>query len=921
MARKRSLLFSQLPLILKLPQLRYPRRRERWIAYCLVAMLIFCCVMDLGVLRSLSATPPAIARAQTDLLQDGKALYEDGNYAAAAKVLERAVTELRSQGARTDLIAALINLGSVQLELGQAAAALASWQEVTQIARATGDPTNARRAQFYQSLALERLGQTRQAEDVLRSLKQQLDSQPTTPEKVQVLRALADLRLAVGDSSDRQAQVWLNEALSKAQTLNDAIEISATLLSQGNLATAEIRNTIRTEINTAPIEIDTVQVILQKVLALIPKVEQTLEVYQQAIAAYPATANTTQAQLRQMNLLISSVETLARVRDSIQQTITDPQEREELQFYAAELQQLETGISKFSTYILALVPQIRTQLGQLPASRSWVYARINYANTIMKLKKAESGVAQTKNRLLAPVLPDAARILATAIAQSRQLSDQRAESYALGSLAGLYERTGQLAEAQKLTEQALYLAQTNNAPDIAYQWQWQLGRILRKQGNREEALAAYSTALRTIEPLRKNLVANNPDLQFDFRDSVAPVYRQYVGLLLADQTDLSPAVLENARNAIESLQLAELDNYFREACLEAREVLVDEVVDQKEAPTAVIYPIILPRQLQVIIKVPRQPLRYASFDVTSSEIEILLERLRQQLMSNSPSEIEQAKQKGDRVYQWLIAPFTDALQAAQVSTLVFVLDGAFRDVPMAAIYNAATQKYLIEDYAIALSPGLKLLAPQPLANKQLNVLSAGLIDVPRQFGLQALPNVERELTTMQELGILKSPALLEQQFKSQTLETNLNADPYNVVHLATHGNFSSRREDTFILMADGRINVNQLSEILRSRELTRKEPIELLVLSACQTAQGDNRAVLGLAGVALRTGARSTLASLWTVGDASTAELMGHFYEELATKQVTKAKALQLAQLKLIKSTQYRNPISWAPYVLVGNWL
>ncbi|HIK15462.1 MAG TPA: CHAT domain-containing protein [Leptolyngbyaceae cyanobacterium M33_DOE_097] len=920
MARKRSLLFSQLPLILKLPQLRHPRQRERWIAYCLVAVLIFCCVMDLGVLRSLSATPPAVIRAQTDLLQAGKALYEDGNYAAAAKVLEQAVTELRSQGSTADLVAALTNLGSVQLELGQASAALASWQGATQIAREIRDPLSARRAQFYQSLALERMGQTRQAEEVLLSLKQQLESQPATPEKVQVLRALADLRLAVGDSSDRQPQAWLSEALSMAEALDDAIEVSATLMSQGNLATAEIRNMIRTEINNATIEINTVQIVLQKVLALIPRVEQALAVYQQAIAAYPATANTTQAQLRQMNLLISSVEALVRVRDTIQSTITDPQEREELQFYAADLQQLETGISKFSTYILALVPQIRTQLGQLPASRSWVYARINYANTIMKLKKSGGG-SRTENRLLAPVLPDAAQILATAIAQARQLGDQRAESYALGSLAGLYERTGQQAEAQKLTEQALYLAQTNNAPDIAYQWQWQLGRILRKQGKREEALAAYNTALRTIEPLRKNLVANNPDLQFDFRDSVAPVYRQYVGLLLADQTDLNPAVLEDARNAIESLQLAELDNYFREACLEAREVLVDEVVDQKEAQTAVIYPIILPHQLQVIIKVPRQPLRYTSFDVASGEVEALLERLRQQLMSNSPSEIEQAKQKGDRVYQWLIAPFSEALQAAQVDTLVFVLDGAFRDVPMAALYNETTQKYLIEDYAIALSPGLKLLAPQSLANKQLNVLSAGLIDVPRQFGLQALPNVERELTTMKELGILKSPALLEQQFKSQTLETNLNADPYNVVHLATHGSFSSRREDTFILMADGKINVNQLSEILRSRELTRKEPIELLVLSACQTAQGDNRAVLGLAGVALRTGARSTLASLWTVGDASTAELMGRFYQELATTQVTKAKALQLAQLELIKSAQYNNPVSWAPYVLVGNWL
>jgi len=110
--------------------------------------------------------------------------------------------------------------------------------------------------------------------------------------------------------------------------------------------------------------------------------------------------------------------------------------------------------------------------------------------------------------------------------------------------------------------------------------------------------------------------------------------------------------------------------------------------------------------------------------------------------------------------------------------------------------------------------------------------------------------------------------------------------------------------------------------LLRSRDQRRAEAIELLVLSACQTATGDNRAALGLAGVAVRAGARSTLASLWRINDRSTAIFIGEFYRELAHSKVTKAEALRRAQVALFKNyPNYSRPGYWAPFVLVGNWL
>ena len=96
---------------------------------------------------------------------------------------------------------------------------------------------------------------------------------------------------------------------------------------------------------------------------------------------------------------------------------------------------------------------------------------------------------------------------------------------------------------------------------------------------------------------------------------------------------------------------------------------------------------------------------------------------------------------------------------------------------------------------------------------------------------------------------------------------------------------------------------------------------ELLVLSACETASGDKWAALGLAGMAVRAGAKSTLATLWSVNDRATSEMMSEFYHELADKKLPKAEAVRQAQLHLLNDSWHRHPFYWAPYVLLGNWL
>ena len=552
----------------------------------------------------------------------------------------------------------------------------------------------------------------------------------------------------------------------------------------------------------------------------------------------------------------------------------------------------------------ALLSEIEAQLNNLPPSQTNIYARINLVQSLLKLNTKPETIAQ---------------ISATAVQQAKNLADKRAESFALGTLGSVYEQTKQFSNAQKLTQQALTIAQTINAPDISYRWHWQLGRLLGKQGKIQNAITSYDNAVNNLQSLRSDLVAVNRDVQYSFRESVEPVYRESVALLLqSQQSNPNEKTLDKARQRIESLQLAELDNYFRQACIDAQTVVLDKLVDQDNPTAAIIYPIILPQQLQVIVKIPNQPLRNYTINKSQNEVEEILTQLREYLLE--PDRVEEVQSLSQQVYGWLIKNIESDLEKSGVKTLVFVLDGALRNVPMATLYDG--EQYILEKYSIALSQGLQLLTPNPLAEEPLKVLAAGLVEPPSEFKMfPPLPEIKSEFNLINKAGVSKKQ-LLNKEFTSDTLEKNVNTTPFNILHLATHGQFSSQPEKTFILAADGAINVTQFDSLLRRRGESRSQALEMLVLSACQTAAGDSRATLGLAGVSVKAGARSTLASLWHINDKSTAILMGEFYRELAKTKVTKAEALRRAQLTLLKKyPNYERPGFWAPYVLVGNWL
>jgi CHAT domain-containing protein len=182
----------------------------------------------------------------------------------------------------------------------------------------------------------------------------------------------------------------------------------------------------------------------------------------------------------------------------------------------------------------------------------------------------------------------------------------------------------------------------------------------------------------------------------------------------------------------------------------------------------------------------------------------------------------------------------------------------------------------------------------------------------------ALDNVPEELNTFARLD---SQVLLNEQFTPANLLEQLNSPSASIIHLATHGQFRSNPEQTFLLMWQQLLTIQDFSSLLQSRIKAVTNPINLLVLSACDTATGDRRATLGLAGVAVRSGSVSTLATLWQVNDDSTTELMKLFYQQLDNNN-NKAEALRQAQLKLWQTTgkDWKVPAFWSAYIMIGNW-
>ncbi|MBN4004059.1 CHAT domain-containing protein [Nostoc sp. LPT] len=577
-----------------------------------------------------------------------------------------------------------------------------------------------------------------------------------------------------------------------------------------------------------------------------------------------------------------------------------------------------------------------TLLEKLPNSVNKVYAAIDLAEEqLVFVSNSTSFQAQSLPRKLND--SQAEKLLQKAVYIAQSIKDSRSESFALGKLGHLYECRKDYNKALDFTKQARLAAdQKLRAKDSLYLWEWQAGRIFKAQGKESEAIAAYERAIATLEGeggIRDNLLIAERDLQYRFRDTVSPLYREFATLKLERAESLPIASqeyqkeLDSALDTIDSLKLAELQNYFGNDCVFT--VFDKERVDDLEREdTAIFSSIILEDRTAIVVSLPNlenkikpnveRRLKNLAWIDNSQKFREEIKNFRleiQEFYDHTDAFLTPAQ----NLYNRIIRPFADDLDRAKIKTLVFIQDGLLRSIPMAALHDG--HKFLIEKYAIATTPGLHLTFPKPQNFQGLWMLALGLTQAATVDGekFKPLENVADEVNQVTKL-FPGSKKLFNKQFTDEGLNQELKQANYPIIHIATHGQFGTIPEDSFLVTGNNKkITITQLESDIR-RFSGGSEPMELLVLTACQTGVGDDRATLGMAGITVQAGVRSALASLWYVDDVFTKELVVKFYENLRS-QMSKAEALKEAQKALINQNKKIHPAQWAPFILIGNWL
>ncbi len=832
----------------------------------LIISLTLCLFFNTLPIWQLNRQVTAEPVSANQLVQQGIERYKAGKYNEAIAQWQQALAQI-PVSKNTAIIRS--NLAEAYRHIGQFPEAIASWEQAIQIYRSQKDNSNRLVAPLLveQAQAYSELGQHRRAISIAQSAREIAQKNQDRLLVAAASGTLGSAYYALGDYE--QALAADRASLKVAQELKNSSYITTALNNLGNVFTS-LAQRYRYQLDSVRLEGDSTEE--AKLTQLVEQnTTAALDALKQSVKESVALGGLAQARARlNLNRL------LAR-SPSPQQDLIDSNRARVLALLEAE-----------------------------PDSRDKAYALINLA-TSLHPTQAEG---------------EKMKLLDRAIAVAKNIGDLRAESFALGSQAQIYESASQYEKAMALTGQAQFAAQQVSAADSLYRWQWQAGRILKATGKIQQAIAVYEQAIATLQTIRGDIVAANQDLQFDFRDAVEPVYRELIALLLdspdASKTGVNSQVVKNtisqnisrAIDVSELLKLAELQNFFGDECVQVALDNAKSNAGEKDSNAAVVYSVILDDRTEMVLQLPDGTLTHHSVKMSAEQLQHEIDSLRLLLEKRATDEYLSQAQK---IYDVLMRPLEADLAAANSKTLVFVNDGVLRKVPMTALHDG--KQFLIEKYAIATTPSLSLTTRSSLERTNLQALILGLTVERPPF--TALLNVNDEANGVQK--ILKGIKLLDRDFTQKNLLSQLQKQSYPIVHMATHGKFGADAAGTFLLTYDSQLTIEQIDNILRASR--NGQPVELLTLSACQTAAGDNRSALGIAGVAVRAGVKSALASLWFINDESTVPLVEEFYTQLRQRGVTKAEALRRAQIKMIGDRDNSHPAVWSPFILIGNWL
>jgi CHAT domain-containing protein len=467
-------------------------------------------------------------------------------------------------------------------------------------------------------------------------------------------------------------------------------------------------------------------------------------------------------------------------------------------------------------------------------------------------------------------------------------TEPRTVSFIWQRLGDFYYSSGDYPAAEAAVGEAIQLSRAISAGDLLYRQWYLLGNVYQKQGEETKAIEAWQHGIASIQTIRGDLAIASRNYRLDFDEQIDPIYKKSIDSLLRANR------VEEALSVADLRQLSELEAFFGDICLSLEKNILPI---QKNKAT--ISTFIFDDRLEVLLQLPDGSYyRHQS----AIEGEAFIARLKQYRRDLEDGFNNSFFQFSGELYDLLIRPLESQLQEGV--ELVFVNEGILRNIPMATLYDGA--KYLIEKYPISYSLSPRLRIPDFPNNDRVSKIFGLSLAVD---GWKALPEVDKEVETVSK--ILDGDVNLNADFTIERFARTIEEEQPNIIHIATHGQFTGARERSFLVAFDGKIAIPELEQILS------RGNSNLLVLSACKTAAGNNKSVMGLSGVALRSGIPTTVGSLWSLSDIDIAESIKLFYTYF-DQGFTYPQALQKAQIELIKNTD-PHPSIWSSLVLLSN--
>jgi len=515
-------------------------------------------------------------------------------------------------------------------------------------------------------------------------------------------------------------------------------------------------------------------------------------------------------------------------------------------------------------------------------------------------------------------------ILTATLTDTKTLPDDpqkaRLESSIYGYMGILYVQANKADEAENLLQRAVFFANLAEAPELSAKWYAHLAKLYQSQNKIDAAQHNYWQAISALQAIRPAIVYGQRGNPQYFQRNVVNVYMDLAKVLLqlavtADRDTEKQKRLHSAVEVLEQLSIVELEDYFLDDCVANRQVQSSTMQGESllSDGEVAIYPILTDKHIITLLSFSNDRIHYHAEAISKVEVQERITDFQRSLVQ--PGTPRRLRKNSFSLYQSLIAPLEAVLKDNNIHTIVVIPDTDLRGIPFSALFDG--NGFLIERFAFATTPGLGLISAKN-TNASKSVLLNGLTKGVQ--GFNQLSHVRKEIDNVAALHSKDNVTiLLNEEFNRSGIQAALSKGSLHTMSFSTHAEIRSNPRESFILTHDGRISFDEFDRLIRASQYG-EDSIDLLVLSACDSAYGDERAALGLAGVAVKAGARSVLATLWAVNDASTAELIPEFFKARNIPELGKAKALQYAQKRILKDPRYNHPFYWAPFIMIGHW-